>query len=268
VKADRGQLVQVIMNLAVNSRDAMPQGGAFIVETANIEFAESDTRLTPEARPGPYVMLVARDTGHGMDMATQSRIFEPFFTTKPVGRGTGLGLSVVYGIVRQSGGFVTVASELGQGTEFRIYLPAALEIPKPVLPGEHGPVRGGSETILLVEDESALQQKICEVMEGAGYQVLVARDGDEGLRVAMTDARRIHLLLTDVVMPNMSGARLAEHLQTARPDTKTLYMSGYPEIGEGSETLRSQPNFIPKPFSQEELLRRVREVLDNSTPRK
>ena len=266
VKADRGQLVQIIMNLAVNSRDAMPQGGAFIIETANVEFDESEARLNPEARPGPYVMLVVRDTGHGMDMATQARIFEPFFTTKAIGRGTGLGLSVVYGIVRQSGGFITVSSELGHGTEFRIYLPAVLEIPKPILQSEHGPVRGGSETILLVEDEPALQQKICEVMEHAGYQVLVAGDGDEGFRLAIEDARQIHLLLTDVVMPNMSGPRLAERLRTTRPDTKTLYMSGYPDMGEGSEALRSQPNFIPKPFTQEELLRRVREVLDSNTP--
>ena len=266
LKADRGQLVQIIMNLAVNSRDAMPQGGAFIVETANVEFDESEARLNPEARPGPYVMLVVRDTGHGMDMATQARIFEPFFTTKAIGRGTGLGLSVVYGIVRQSGGFITVSSELGHGTEFRIYLPAVLEMPEPILQSEHGPVRGGSETILLVEDEPPLQQKICEVMEHAGYQVLVAGDGDEGFRLAMEDARQIHLLLTDVVMPNMSGPRLAERLQTTRPDTKTLYMSGYPDMGEGSEALRSQPNFIPKPFTQEELLRRVREVLDSNKP--
>jgi PAS domain S-box-containing protein len=265
VKADRGQLVQVIMNLAVNSRDAMPQGGAFIVETANVEFDESEARLNPEARAGPYVMLVARDTGHGMDMATQARIFEPFFTTKAIGRGTGLGLSVVYGIVRQSGGFITVSSELGHGTEFKIYLPAVLEMPETILQAEHGPVRGGSETILLVEDEPPLQQKICAVMEHAGYQVLVAGDGNEGLRLALEDARDIHLLLTDVVMPNMSGPQLAEHLRTTRPDTKTLFMSGYPEIGEGSDTPRSHTNLIPKPFSQEELLRRVREVLDSNT---
>ncbi len=210
-------------------------------------------------------MLVVRDNGHGMDLATQARIFEPFFTTKAIGRGTGLGLSVVYGIVRQSGGFITVSSEPGHGTEFRIYLPAVLEMPEPIVQRERGPVRGGSETILLVEDESALRQKICEVMENAGYQVLVARDGEEGFRMAIEDARQIHLLMTDVVMPNMSGPRLAERLRTTRPDTKTLYMSGYPDMGKGTETLRSQPNFIQKPFTQEELLRRMREVLDNNT---
>ncbi len=267
LKADRGQLVQIIMNLAVNSRDAMPQGGAFIVETANVEVSESEARLDPEARPGPYVMLAARDTGHGMDTATQARIFEPFFTTKAIGRGTGLGLSVVYGIVRQSGGFITVSSELGHGTEFKIYLPAVFEMPQSIVHGEHGPVRGGSETILIVEDEPALRQKICEVMEHAGYQVLVAGDGEEGFRLSIEDTRPIHLLLTDVVMPNMSGARLAENLRTTRPDTKTLYMSGYPEMGEDSVALRSQSNLILKPFSQADLLRRVREVLDSKTPR-
>jgi PAS domain S-box-containing protein len=267
VRADRGQLVQIIMNLAVNSRDAMPHGGAFMVETARVEFDESQARSNPEARPGPYAMLLVRDTGHGMDLATQARIFEPFFTTKAIGKGTGLGLSVVYGIVRQSGGFVTVSSEPGHGTEFRIYLPAVLEIPEGIPRSEHGPVRGGSETILIVEDEATLRRKICEVMEHAGYRVLVAPDGGEGLRLAMDYPRPIDLLLTDVVMPNLSGPRLAERLRTTRPGTKTLYISGYPDMGEGSEALRSQPNFLSKPFTQEELLRRVREVLDSGEPR-
>ncbi len=266
VQADRGQLVQIIMNLAVNARDAMPHGGAFIIETANVEFDASEARLNSGERPGPYVMLAVRDTGFGIDKATQARIFEPFFTTKEIGKGTGLGLSVVYGIVKQSGGFITVSSELGHGTEFRIYLPAVPEMPTPILYSEPRPVPGGCETVLLVEDEPALQQKICEVLENAGYRVLAAGDGAQGLRLALEEARQIHLLLTDVVMPNMSGPRLAERLRTTRPDTKTLYMSGYPDMGEGSEALRSQPNFIQKPFTQEELLRRVREVLDSNTP--
>jgi CheY-like chemotaxis protein len=211
-------------------------------------------------------MLVVRDTGHGMDMATQARIFEPFFTTKAIGRGTGLGLSVVYGIVKQSGGFITVSSQLGQGTEFRIYLPAVPEMPDPILHSDARPVPRGCETVLLVEDEPVLRQKICQVMESAGYRVLVAGDGAQGLRLALEEARQIHLLLTDVVMPNMSGPRLAERLRTTRPDTKTLYMSGYPDMGEGSEALRTQPNFLQKPFTQEALLRRVREVLDSNTP--
>jgi CheY-like chemotaxis protein len=211
-------------------------------------------------------MLAVRDTGFGIDKATQARIFEPFFTTKEIGKGTGLGLSVVYGIVKQSSGFITVSSELGHGTEFRIYLPAVPEMPNPILYSEPRPVPRGCETVLLVEDEPALQQKICEVLENVGYRVLAAGDGAQGLRLALEEARQIHLLLTDVVMPNMSGPRLAERLRTTRPDTKTLYMSGYPDMGEGSEALRSQPNFIQKPFTQEELLRRLREVLDSNTP--
>jgi CheY-like chemotaxis protein len=210
-------------------------------------------------------MLVVRDTGHGMDLATQARIFEPFFTTKSIGKGTGLGLSVVYGIVRQNEGFITVSSDLGSGTEFRIHLPSVRETPKPVSPRERGPVRGGAETILLVEDESGLRQKVLELLERAGYQVLVAGDGDQGLQLALEDARQIHLLLTDVVIPKMSGPRLAERLQSIRPRTKTLYMSGYPDAGDGSEALRSPSNLIPKPFTRDELLRRVREVLDDHT---
>ena len=236
------------------------------METANAEFDAAEARLNPEERPGPYVMLVVRDTGFGIDKATQARIFEPFFTTKAIGKGTGLGLSVVYGIVKQSGGFITVSSDLGHGTEFRIYLPVMPEMPNPILHGELRPVPGGCETVLLVEDEPALQQKICEVLQNAGYRVLAAGDGAQGLQLAVEEARQIHLLLTDVVMPNMSGPRLAERLRTTRPDTKTLYMSGYPDMGEGSEALRSQPNFIQKPFTQEELLRRMREILDSNTP--
>jgi PAS domain S-box-containing protein len=264
VRANRGQLVQIIMNLAVNARDAMPQGGAFTVETANVECDTSDARLNPDARPGPYAVLIVRDTGIGMDGATQARIFEPFFTTKAIGLGTGLGLWVVYGIVRKSGGFITLSSEPGGGTEFRIYLPAVLERPKPTRPSEQGPARGGSETILLVEDEPALRQTICEVMKNAGYRVLVAGDGDEGFRLGIEHAREIGLLVTDVVMPNVSGPRLVDRLRTSSPDAKTLYMSGYPDKCEGSEALRSQHNFIQKPFTQQDLLRRMREVLDGS----
>jgi PAS domain S-box-containing protein len=264
VRADHGQLVQIIMNLAVNARDAMPDGGAFRIETANVELGASDVRSNPGALPGPYVMLLVRDNGLGMGVATQARIFEPFFTTKATGRGTGLGLSVVYGIVRQSGGLITVSSELGHGTEFRIYLPAVHAMPEAVLQSDQHLLRGGSETILLVEDEPPLQRKICEVMEHAGYQVLVAGDGEEGWRLAIEDTRQIHLLLTDVVMPKISGPRLSERLRTTCQDIKTLYMSGYPDMGEGSEALRWQPNFIQKPFTQEELLRRVREVLDSN----
>jgi PAS domain S-box-containing protein len=266
LRADRGQLVQILMNLAVNARDAMPQGGAFIIETANVELHSSDARLDPGALPGPYVILAVRDNGLGMDKATQAQIFEPFFTTKAIGKGTGLGLSVVYGIVRQSGGFITVSSEPGHGAEFKIYLPAVLETPEAPICKEHGPVRDGSETILLVEDEPVLRRAISRVMESAGYRMIVAKDGEEGVRLAK-DARQIDLLLTDVVMPKISGPRLAERLLVTHPDSKILYMSGYPNMGEDTEALRSQPNFIQKPFTQEALRRRVREVLESNAPR-
>jgi PAS domain S-box-containing protein len=261
VTADRGQLGQIIMNLAVNSRDAMPEGGTWTIETAAIEFDESSAPLSPKAKPGAYVMLAVRDTGIGMDQETQARAFEPFFTTKGVGKGTGLGLPLVYGIVKQSGGFITVTSEPGHGTEFRIYLPVVLEIPEPIPGADEGPTLGGSETILLVEDEAALRQKAREVLEKAGYRVLVAGDGNQALGLALEESRSIHLLLTDVVMPEMSGPRLSEHLRSLRAETKVLYMSGYPNAGGASLDLQSQPNFIQKPFTKEGLLRQVREVL-------
>jgi PAS domain S-box-containing protein len=262
VRADRGQLGQVIMNLAVNSRDAMPEGGTWTIETAAVASDESSTPLSPDAKPGAYVMLAIRDTGVGMDQETQARAFEPFFTTKGAGKGTGLGLPLVYGIVKQSGGFITVTSQPGHGTEFRIYLPAVLETSEPIPGTDERPIQLGAETILLVEDEALLRQKAREVLEKAGYRVLVAQDGNEGLALAMEEAHSIHLLLTDVVMPEMSGPRLSEHLRSLRPETKVLFMSGYPNASGVSLDLQSQPNFIEKPFTKEGLLRRVREVLE------
>jgi PAS domain S-box-containing protein len=264
VRADRGQLGQIIMNLAVNSRDAMPEGGTWTLETASIEFDESSAPLSPDAKPGVYVMLAVRDTGIGMDRETLARAFEPFFTTKEVGKGTGLGLSLVYGIVKQSGGFITVTSEPGQGTEFKIYLPAVQEMPEPTASTEEGPIQGGSETILLVEDEAPLREKAREALEKVGYRVLIARDGNEALELASDETCSIHLLLTDVVMPEMSGPRLSERLRSLRPQTKVLYMSGYPNAGGVSLDPQSQPNLIQKPFTKEGLLRRVREVLEGN----
>jgi PAS domain S-box-containing protein len=264
VRADRGQIGQIIMNLAVNSRDAMPEGGTLTIETARVEVDESSAQLNPDSKPGAYAMLAVRDTGIGMDQETQARAFEPFFTTKGVGKGTGLGLPVVYGIVKQSGGFITVTSEPGQGAKFKICLPAVLGIPEPIPVIDEGRIRGGSETVLLVEDEPALRQKVREVLKKAGYHVLVARDGNQGLVLALEEHRSIHLLLTDVVMPEMSGSRLSESLRRRYPETKVLYMSGYPNAGSDSLELQSQPNFIQKPFTKEGLLRRVRDVLDAS----
>jgi PAS domain S-box-containing protein len=262
VAADRGQLSQILMNLAVNSRDAMPEGGTFTIETATVELDESTAQFSPEVKLGEYVKLVIRDTGIGMDQETRARAFEPFFTTKGIGKGTGLGLSIVYGAVKQNDGFISVASEPGHGTEFSIYLPAVRQIAEPILNTHEGPIAGGSETILLVEDEPALRHMIHQALENAGYRVLAASDGKQAYRLSFEDVGPIHLLLTDVVMPEMSGTRLSDRLLNLRPGTKVLYVSGYPDIGDASIDLRSLPNFLDKPFTKEILLRRVREVLD------
>ena len=266
VRADRGQLGQVIMNLAVNSRDAMPQGGVLEIQTCGVEFNEEAAQLNPGARSGLYAILIVRDNGIGMDAETRARLFEPFFTTKGVGKGTGLGLSVVYGMISQAGGFITVASEQGKGTEFKVHLPVAGEAPKRVSEiEENGRVPGGSETILLTEDEPALRDKVRKVLVAAGYRVLAAPDGTEALRLILENDA-IHLLVTDVVMPEISGFRLAERLRSLRPQTKVLYMSGYPDQGDKSGEAQPGPNLIQKPFTKEKLLRTVREALDSAKP--
>jgi PAS domain S-box-containing protein len=262
MKADRGQLDQLIMNLVVNSRDAMPHGGTLTIETANVELEEADASANPEARQGPYVRLVVRDTGVGMDQKTQAQIFEPFFTTKEVGKGTGLGLSMVYGIVKQNGGYVTVHSEEGHGTEFKIYLPRVPETPEPIVPPKVAPGERGTERILVVEDEPALWEPVRRLLEGAGYQVLVSKDVDEAIQIAMQHNGSLDLLLTDVVMPNMSGPQLAGYLRPFYPQMKVLYMSGYPEPRQPDSPLASEVDYIQKPFSKQQLLGRLREVLE------
>jgi CheY-like chemotaxis protein len=262
VRADRGQLGQIVVNLAVNSRDAMPEGGTFEIQTCRVEFEEGDPQLATAAKPGPYAALKVRDTGTGMDAETQARVFEPFFTTKEVGKGTGLGLSVVYGIVTQMGGFINVESKPGEGTQFTIHLPLASGNIKLASEVENGPIPGGSETVLLTEDEPALREKIQQVLAKAGYCVLVAADGSHAFRLSVENAGGIDLLLTDVVMPEMSGYRLAERLQILRPQIKVLYMSGHPDPGNETLAPQMEGNFMQKPFTKEKLLRRVREVLD------
>jgi PAS domain S-box-containing protein len=261
-RADAGQLEQVLMNLVVNAKDAMPSGGKLRIRTQNIAMDESHRRGQKFIRPGNYVMLSVSDTGMGMDKETQSRIFEPFFTTKEKGKGTGLGLSTVYGIVKQSGGYVMVQSEQGQGTTFQIYLPEAEGVSEGhALPAPSAAL-GGSETILLVEDEESVRQLVRDTLTAKGYRVLEADSGEAGLAESTRHQGKIDLVITDVVMPGMSGRELVKHLAQSRPTAKVLFLSGYTEdsiVNEGS--IEGGTAFLQKPFSLYSLSRKVREVL-------
>jgi PAS domain S-box-containing protein len=263
VNVDRGQMEQVILNLAVNARDAMPDGGRLTLETANAVIGDDYVERRPLMVPGRFVMLAVSDTGEGMDAETQRRIFEPFFTTKEKGKGTGLGLATVYGIVKQSGGFIWVYSEPGQGSTFKVYLPEARETdsPRPA-PAPARAAVGGSETILLVEDEASLRELAREFLESAGYQVVGAASGAEALRLLAELRQPVHLLLSDLVLPDMTGTVLSEQVVAQRPAVKVLYVSGYTEdviIHRG--VLDRDKSFLPKPYAKETLLRRIRELL-------
>jgi two-component system cell cycle sensor histidine kinase/response regulator CckA len=264
VRADGGQLEQVVMNLAVNARDAMPTGGKLTIETVNTELDEVYAREHAVVKPGRYVLLAVSDTGVGMDAETKARMFEPFFTTKPKGKGTGLGLATVYGIVKQSGGHISVYSEPGRGTTFKIYLPRVEDaaVPARSTPASTTSLRG-SETLLLVEDQQEVRRVARRVLEGRGYTVLVAASGPDALQVAGAHAGPIHLLVTDVIMPAMSGREVGLLLAPARPETKVLYLSGYADesvVRHG--VLEPGIAFLQKPFTTEALARKVREVLD------
>lgn len=264
VRIDPGQLEQILLNLAVNARDAMPRGGRLTLETANVTLDETYTRTHPEVKPGPYVMLAVTDTGCGMDAATQVRIFEPFFTTKEVGKGTGLGLATVYGIVKQSGGSIYVYSEVGIGTSFKVYLPCAeVDTCESTQPNAPMVRRGGSETLLVVEDDEAVRALTRTVLSASAYNVIEAMDPDDALRQVEERHEPIDLLLTDVVMPGMSGRMLADRLKDSRPEMKVLYMSGYTDdavVRHG--LLEADIAFLQKPFSPDSLIGKVREVLD------
>jgi nitrogen-specific signal transduction histidine kinase/FixJ family two-component response regulator len=271
VKADPGQIEQVIMNLALNARDAMPQGGQLTLEAANVELDSSYASSHESVVPGHFVMLAMSDTGTGMDAETQAHIFEPFFTTKEKGKGTGLGLSTVYGIIKQSGGNIWVYSEPARGTTFKIYLPRVDQAVELITPGELGveELSQGSETILLVEDEEAVRSLAREVLECRGYHVLEAKGAIEALQVGEQHKERIHLLLTDVVMPQMSGRELAEHLAPLRPETKVLYMSGYADNAVVHHGLLDPGTaLLQKPFTADALARKLREVLDSAGDQK
>ncbi|HVC88948.1 MAG TPA: ATP-binding protein [Gaiellaceae bacterium] len=264
ISADAGQIEQIIMNLVVNARDAMPEGGTLLLETRNLTLADSTNRR-PDMPPGDYVVFAVTDSGQGMDAATAGRIFEPFYTTKARGAGTGLGLSTVYGIVAQSGGYVEVESEPGIGTSFRLNFPQVAEAaeafsPKP--PDER-PLTG-SETILLVEDEETLREVGREMLEMYGYTVLLAGDGAAGLELAQNHPDPIQLLMTDILMPKMGGIELAERLSTLRPELKVLYTSGYNDSG-GSLQMVAGTRYLQKPYAMEDLARTLRKLLDPPT---
>jgi signal transduction histidine kinase len=264
VKVDPGQIEQVIMNLVVNARDAMPEGGRLTLETTNMNLDEEYARRHISMKPGPYVMMAVTDTGCGMDAETQSHLFEPFFTTKEKGKGTGLGLSTVYGIIKQSGGNIWAYSEAGRGSTFKVYLPRVTEAVKRYKPKEIAPVLAkGTETILLVEDEEAVRTMISRVLQGSGYRILEACQGKEAIEVCQKHPGVIHLMVTDVIMPQMSGRELAERLAAVRPEMKVLFMSGYPDkaiVHHG--VLDPGTAFLQKPFTLTALETKVREILE------
>jgi PAS domain S-box-containing protein len=267
VQADPGQIEQVLMNLAVNARDAMPRGGRLTIETANVDLDAAYARSRPEVKPGPHVMLAVSDTGHGMDPDVLGHIFEPFFTTKEPGKGTGLGLATAHGIVKQSGGHIFVYSEPEHGTTFKVYLPCLGETEtEPVAgttPAPEAPLERGSGTVLLAEDEESLRSIVQEILEANGYTVIEARNAGHALEIAEGHPAPIHLLMTDVVMPGMSGSELAVRLAASHAETRVLYMSGYTDdavVLHG--VLAAEVAFLQKPFTAEALVRKVREVLD------
>ncbi|HSS44119.1 MAG TPA: ATP-binding protein [Thermoanaerobaculia bacterium] len=265
VRADPGQLEQVIMNLVVNSRDAMPRGGKLTIETRNVRLDEAYVREHGYVTAGSYVLLAVSDTGCGMDPETQAHIFEPFFTTKGQGKGTGLGLSTVYGIVKQTGGSIEAYSEVGEGTTFKIYLPSVEEAVQSLPPSPAAKPAPGSETILLVEDEEGVRALTRRVLTNYGYTVLEACSGEDAMEVARRTPGMIHLMVTDAVMPGMSGPQLARQLSSLRPDMRVLFISGYTDdaiVRHG--LLKPTEAFLPKPFSPDALVRKVREVLQTA----
>ncbi len=265
IHADANQLEQVILNLAINSKDAMGQGGKLVVETDNVQFSEESLRPKPEMRPGRYVMLSISDTGCGMDRATQTHLFEPFFTTKERGRGTGLGLATVYGIIKQSKGFIYVYSEVGKGTTFKLYFPRIDIKPKEKSAGKsHDQKLEGTERILVLEDEQQVLSIIESMLNRRGYSVLTAKSGEKALAQSRVDPDSIDLLITDVGLPDMSGREVWEEIKKIHPNCRVLFISGYPEDFVALQDIENgQRIFLQKPFGSQILLARVREIMDS-----
>jgi CheY-like chemotaxis protein len=267
VRADPSHLEQVVLNLAINGRDAMPDGGKLVIETDAIVLDEDYCAVHPNAKEGPYVLLAVRDGGMGMDAETQEKIFEPFFTTKQQGQGTGLGLATVLGIVEQNGGRIDVISEAGQGTTFRVYFPRVAEDPKDAKEKERSTFAEGGETVLVVEDEKMVRNLAVRLLESCGYEVWAAASGPDALALAERRAGRVDLLLTDVVMPQMNGRQLADTLSKKYPQLKILYTSGYTDDVIAHHGLLDEGvRFIAKPYSRHALATKVRETLDDEPP--
>jgi two-component system cell cycle sensor histidine kinase/response regulator CckA len=268
IEIDPVQLSQVLINLAINARDAMPQGGRLVIHTSNVDLDADYGRSHPDAVPGPHVRLTVSDTGTGMSPETLGHVFEPFFTTKEVGKGTGLGLATVHGIVRQSGGHLTFHSELGRGTTVHVLLPRVEESATyPAAAPPDAPATAGSETILLIEDEASLREVIADELAYGGYTVLSGATAEEALAAAARHQGPIHLLITDLVMPGIDGREAAIRVRTARPDVRVMYMSGYHPTNVGLEPVDAREAFLQKPFGLDALLRKVREVLDGPASR-
>jgi CheY-like chemotaxis protein len=265
VLADVNQLEQVLMNLAVNARDAMPQGGELVLQTEQVMLDDAFVTVHGFGKPGAYALLSVSDTGEGMDTATLQHIFEPFFSTKEVGKGTGLGLAVVYGIVKQHEGFITVYSEVGQGSTFRVYLPLTSETRQEVTEEAQQPAVGGTETILLAEDNDLVRELVTSVLTEAGYRVIQAADGAEAVRRFREHAGTIQLLLLDLIMPGMNGKEAQDAIRALQPDIRTIFSSGYAaDIVQQKASLDDRSHLIIKPVSPQELLKKVRSVLDDS----
>jgi two-component system cell cycle sensor histidine kinase/response regulator CckA len=264
VLADERQLEQVILNLAVNAQDAMPEGGVLMISTKDVVLDASFAASRPGSSPGKYLLIRVADTGMGMDGEILARLFEPFFTTKESDRGTGLGLAMVYGIIKQHKGYVDVQSEPRQGATFSLYLPVTEDAVESETTTEHAGLQRGAETVLVVEDQEQVLRLASLMLRESGYHVLTALSGREALRIAASFAEEIHLVVSDVIMPDMNGKELFEHLSAARPGLRILYMSGYPADVIGSQgLLESGVNFLRKPFSVRGLTSKVRHVLDS-----
>jgi len=264
-RADPSQIEQVIMNLCFNARDAMPKGGHLLIETLNVELDSHYCDRRTDAQPGRYIQLSVSDTGTGMDPATIEKIFEPFFTTKEIGKGTGLGLATVLGIVKQHGGFVDVYSELGKGTAFRVYLPASEGAAEPLHHVDEAPVRGGAETILVAEDHEGMREMARQILETLGYHLLLARDGEEAIRQFVTYRNEISLVLLDVIMPMLDGIDVYEQICKSKADVPVIFTSGYSNHGPVLESLATRgATVLQKPYSAKVLARRIRDLLDKA----